>query len=163
MLYCMEYLEENFAWLQERLQKLGDETYVVFDLPGQVELSTNHSSLRNIIERLQRQDWRVGVWCLQSHSIAWLTPLCIRQLVAIHLTDATHITDASRYVSLLLLSLRAMLMLELPHINVLSKIDLLADHFDELGAQDRPLSKAPLLTLACTQTSTWISTPRFRI
>ena len=42
-----------------------------------------------------------------------------------HLTDATHITDTSRYVSLLLLSLRAMLMLELPHVNVLSKFDLL--------------------------------------
>lgn len=49
------------------------------------------------------------------------------QLVAVHLTDATHITDASRYVSLLLLSLRAMLALELPHINVLSKVDLLGE------------------------------------
>jgi hypothetical protein len=28
-----------------------------------------------------------------------------------------------------------MLMLELPHINVLSKIDLLGDQFDQLGEQ----------------------------
>lgn len=41
--------------------------------------------------------------------------------------DASHITDASRYISLLLLSLRAMLTLELPHVNVLSKVDLLGD------------------------------------
>lgn len=52
------------------------------------------------------------------------------QLVAVHLMDAHHITDASRYVSLLLLSLRAMLTLELPHINVLSKVDLLGDGAD---------------------------------
>jgi hypothetical protein len=43
------------------------------------------------------------------------------------MADASHITDASRYVALLLLSLRAMLSLELPHINVLSKVDLLGE------------------------------------
>ena len=106
MLYCIEYLEENFDWLEKRLDDLGDDAYVAFDLPGQVELSTNHGSLRRILEKLQKRDWR---------------------LVAVHLLDASHITDASRYVSLLLLSLRAMLTLELPHINVLSKIDLLGD------------------------------------
>lgn len=47
------------------------------------------------------------------------------QLVAVHLADATHIVDPSRFVALLMLALRAMLMLELPHVNVLSKMDLL--------------------------------------
>ena len=41
------------------------------------------------------------------------------------MSDATHITDPARYVALLVLALRAMLMLELPHVNVLSKFDLL--------------------------------------
>jgi GTPase SAR1 family protein len=106
MIYCMEYLEENFEWLESQMDALGDDAYVAFDLPGQVELSTNHGSLRRILERLQKKDWR---------------------LVAVHLIDASHITDASRYISLLLLSLRAMLMLELPHVNVLSKVDLLGE------------------------------------
>jgi len=35
MLYCMEYLEANADWLEEKLKELGGETYVVFDLPGQ--------------------------------------------------------------------------------------------------------------------------------
>ena len=39
-------------------------------------------------------------------------------------------TDAAKYVSVLLLSLRAMLHLELPHINVLSKVDLLTQYGD---------------------------------
>lgn len=112
MLFCMEYLADNVEWLEERLASLGPDAYVLFDLPGQVEVSTNHPSLRKVLDRLAKSDLR---------------------LVALHLVDASHITDASRYLSLVLLSLRAMLMLELPHINVLSKIDLLADQADELG------------------------------
>lgn len=61
---------------------------------------------------------------IRPSSICLLDVFC-PQLVAVHLLDSTHILDPSRYVSLLLLSLRAMLTLELPHINVLSKIDLL--------------------------------------
>lgn len=110
MLYCMEYLETNFDWLLEELAKLHDETWVVFDLPGQVELSTNHDSLKNIITRLTKSDFR---------------------LAAVNLCDAHYITDAAKYISVLLLSLRTMLQLELPHVNVLSKIDLLSQ-FGEL-------------------------------
>jgi GPN-loop GTPase len=61
MLYCMEYLEANFDWLLEELSKLNQETWVVFDLPGQVELSTNHDSLKNIIVRLTKADFRVSL------------------------------------------------------------------------------------------------------
>ncbi|GAA6024098.1 hypothetical protein JCM10207_003164, partial [Rhodosporidiobolus poonsookiae] len=46
-------------------------------------------------------------------------------LAAVHLMDASHILDASKYVAILLLALRTMLQLELPHVNVLSKVDLL--------------------------------------
>jgi hypothetical protein len=40
--------------------------------------------------------------------------------------DSHYVTDAAKYISILLLSLRTMLQLELPHINVLSKVDLLS-------------------------------------
>jgi len=59
MLYCLEYLEQNFDWLLEKLSALSPDTYVVFDLPGQVELSTNHSSLKNIVDRLVKTGYRV--------------------------------------------------------------------------------------------------------
>ncbi|KIK00406.1 hypothetical protein K443DRAFT_679206 [Laccaria amethystina LaAM-08-1] len=109
MLYCMEYLDENFDWLEERLRELGPEAYVLFDLPGQVELSTNHESLKRIVAKLVKLGFR---------------------LAAVHLCDAHYITDASKYISVLLLSLRAMLHLELPHVNVLSKIDLISQYGD---------------------------------
>jgi len=109
MLYCMEYLEANYDWLEDRLKELGKDAYVLFDLPGQVELSTNHNSLKRIIEKLGKSGFR---------------------LAAVHLCDSHLVSDAAKYVSVLLLSLRAMLHLELPHINVLSKIDLLTQYGD---------------------------------
>jgi GTPase SAR1 family protein len=59
LLYCMEYLEANFDWLEERLKELGPEAYVLFDLPGQVELSTNHDSVKNIMQKLVKGGFRV--------------------------------------------------------------------------------------------------------
>ncbi|KAN0094664.1 Conserved hypothetical ATP binding domain containing protein [Tylopilus felleus] len=109
MLYCMEYLEANLDWLEARLNKLGPEAYVLFDIPGQVELGTIHPSLKRIIQTISRSGFR---------------------LAAVHLCDAHYVTDAAKYVSVLLLSLRTMLQLELPHINVLSKIDILSQYGD---------------------------------
>ncbi|KAG2140835.1 hypothetical protein BD769DRAFT_1626247 [Suillus cothurnatus] len=82
MLYCMEYLDANISW---------DSTHV-FDIPGQVELSTNHEALKHIVQRL--------------------TKVGFRYLAAVHIYDAYYVTDAAKY-------------LELPHVNVLSKFDLI--------------------------------------
>jgi len=63
ILYCIEYLEANFDWLVEQLDELlgeGGDGYVIFDTPGQVELWTNHDSLKNIVEKLQKMDYRVS-------------------------------------------------------------------------------------------------------
>ncbi|KAG8945283.1 hypothetical protein FRC04_001060 [Tulasnella sp. 424] len=120
MLYCVEYLEANYDWLEGRLKEEiekekekgggnGDDPWVVFDLPGQVELSTNHDSLKHIVDKLAKSGFR---------------------LAAVHLCDAHYITDASKYVSVLLLSLRTMLHLGLPHVNVLSKLDLISKYGD---------------------------------
>jgi len=105
LLYCMEYLEKNLDWLQTRLQPLEERgDYVLFDCPGQVELYTHHSSMRNIVAALQRRNYR---------------------LTAVHLVDSMHCASPASYISVALLSLTTMLQLELPHVNVLSKFDLL--------------------------------------
>ena len=59
MLYCMEYLEANYDWLEDRLKELDKDDYILFDLPGQVELSTNHPSVKNIIRKLSKSGFRV--------------------------------------------------------------------------------------------------------
>lgn len=45
-----------------------------------------------------------------------------------HLVDVAHITDSARYMSVLMMTLQVMLKLELPHVNVLSKMDLLKNY-----------------------------------
>jgi GTPase SAR1 family protein len=61
LLYCVEYLEANIDWLIDELAKLGKDAYVVLDMPGQVELSTDHASLRRIVDLLQHAGWRVSL------------------------------------------------------------------------------------------------------
>lgn len=106
LVYCMEYLEKNMDWLKQELEKLGKK-YLLFDLPGQVELYTHHNSVRNIVAQLQKWDYR---------------------LVAVHLVDSHYCSDASKFISVLLTSLSTMLQLELPHVNVLSKCDLIESY-----------------------------------
>ncbi|KAJ5102288.1 hypothetical protein NUU61_004510 [Penicillium alfredii] len=105
-LYALEELEENFGWLEDGLKELGED-YILFDCPGQVELFTHHSSLRNIFFRIQKLGYR---------------------MIVIHLVDSYTLTLPSMYISALLLSLRAMLQLDLPHLNVLTKIDNLSNY-----------------------------------
>ena len=72
MLYCLEYLEHNLDWLLTELDGALDkggwtgakreQAFVVFDTPGQVELTTDHQSLKRIVNRLQSEaGWRVSL------------------------------------------------------------------------------------------------------
>lgn len=112
LLSAIENLEINLDWLFARLQNcineaesVNQEPYFIFDLPGQVELTTCHDSFQKIIRKLEK--------------------FYHFRLVVVHLADATHCTDPFRYISMVMLALRAMLHLECPQINVLSKIDLI--------------------------------------
>jgi GTPase SAR1 family protein len=65
MLYAMEYLEANIDWLEDELRKLVEEEergscYIIIDTPGQVELWTNHDSLKRIVAKLIKADYRVS-------------------------------------------------------------------------------------------------------
>ncbi|KAJ3302185.1 GPN-loop GTPase 2, partial [Blyttiomyces sp. JEL0837] len=106
LIYCLEYLEKNIDWLLSRLEPLRDR-YIIFDCPGQVELYTHHNSVKNILETLQKNGFR----------------LCV-----VHTVDAHLCTDANKYIAALLLSLKTMIQLEFPHINVLSKMDLIQSY-----------------------------------
>lgn len=68
MIYCLEYLEANLDWLLDGLQALQDDKadYFVFDMPGQVELSTNHDSLKNIVKKLEKAGYRVSTSLLDA-------------------------------------------------------------------------------------------------
>ncbi|CAJ0917710.1 unnamed protein product [Ranitomeya imitator] len=106
LLYCMEYLQGNLDWLRDRLLSLRG-TYLLFDCPGQVELSTHHPALPTILRQLQ----------------SWGLRLC-----AVHLVDSHYCTDPAKFISVLCTSLSTMLHIELPHLNILSKVDLIEQY-----------------------------------
>lgn len=37
LIYCMEYLAQNFDWLQEQLDEEEDD-YIIFDCPGEITI-----------------------------------------------------------------------------------------------------------------------------
>ncbi|XP_059161675.1 GPN-loop GTPase 2-like isoform X1 [Physella acuta] len=106
LVYCLEYLEKNVSWLKEKLEIIKDK-YLLFDFPGQVELYTHHNSVKNLLEQLTSWDFR---------------------LTAVHLVDSHYCSDPGKFVAVLLTSLNTMLQLSLPHVNVLSKVDLIEKH-----------------------------------
>ncbi|KAJ1975136.1 hypothetical protein H4R35_003287 [Dimargaris xerosporica] len=107
MIYCIDYLKRNITWLLDRLRSYPDDVYVIFDCPGQVELYTHHVEFREVIERLTKEHFRFAT---------------------VNLMDASHCTDPAKFISVLMLALKTMVWLELPHINVLSKIDLVQQY-----------------------------------
>ncbi|NXS13692.1 GPN2 GTPase, partial [Neodrepanis coruscans] len=50
------------------------------------------------------------------------------QLAAVHLVDSHYCTDPGKFISVLCTSLSTMLHVELPHINILSKMDLIEQY-----------------------------------
>lgn len=82
-----------------------DDDYVIFDCPGQIELYTHMTVMKQLISTLQT---------LNFH-------LCV-----VFIIDSQFIVNSSKFLSGTMAALTAMINLELPHVNVLSKVDLLS-------------------------------------
>ncbi|CAI5663283.1 unnamed protein product [Oreochromis niloticus] len=72
-----------------------------------VELYTHQSSVKNIFSQLAKWNFR---------------------LTAVHLVDSHYCADPAKFISVLCTSLSTMLHVELPHVNVLSKMDLMEQY-----------------------------------
>ncbi|KAG7161277.1 GPN-loop GTPase 2-like, partial [Homarus americanus] len=101
LVFCMELLEANLTWLLEKIKTLQGH-YLIFDFPGQAELYAHHTMVRNILSALNKEDIR---------------------LCAAYFVDSHYANDPGKYVSAVLLTLNSMLMMELPTVNILSKVD----------------------------------------
>ncbi|KAL6945203.1 hypothetical protein ACO0QE_002651 [Hanseniaspora vineae] len=110
LIYCFEYLLENLDWLDDELGDYNDE-YLIIDCPGQIELYTHIPVLPTIVRHLQQQ--------------------LNFQLCATYLLEAPFVVDTSKFFSGCLSAMSAMVLLELPHINILSKIDLIKDEYSK--------------------------------
>ncbi|KAG8321680.1 GPN-loop GTPase 3 [Homalodisca vitripennis] len=103
LVFCMEYLLENADWLRDQLGDIEDD-YIIFDCPGQIELYTHMNTIKHLVDLLQQ----------------WNFNIC-----GIFLVDAQFMVDGPKFLSGTMAALSVMVNLELPHVNILSKMDLL--------------------------------------
>lgn len=106
LIYCFEFLMENLDWLTEGLDSLTEEYLIVIDMPGQIELYTHIPILPRLV-RFLTQPGALDV-----------------RLCAAYLLESTFIIDRAKYFAGSLSAMSAMIMLEVPHLNILSKMDL---------------------------------------
>ncbi|XP_071482232.1 GPN-loop GTPase 3-like [Diadema antillarum] len=103
LIFCMEYFAQNFDWLQEQLGEV-DGDYIIIDCPGQIELYTHIPVMRQLVDTLRSWDFRI---------------------CGVFLIDAQFMVDTAKFFSGMLSALSTMVNLEIPHINIMSKMDLL--------------------------------------
>ncbi|KKZ64203.1 GPN-loop GTPase 3 like [[Emmonsia] crescens] len=105
LMYCFEFLLQNLDFLTQALDPLSDEYLIIFDMPGQIELYTHVPLLPSLIQHLSRAG-----------------PLNI-SLCAAYLLESTFVVDRAKFFAGALSAMSAMIMLEMPHVNILSKMD----------------------------------------
>ncbi|KAL7667921.1 hypothetical protein ACOME3_008646 [Neoechinorhynchus agilis] len=104
VLACIRYVNCNPEWINEMF--LGDDDlYVLFDMPGQMELYTHAESTLEFCHLLENLSFK---------------------LCSVFLIDSIFISDASRFLGCSLAALTAMMNVQLPSICVITKLDLLS-------------------------------------
>jgi len=103
LVFCIEYLQQNLSWLEEQLGD-GDDDYFLFDCPGQIELYTHLDAVKNMVETLQGLNFR---------------------LCGLFLVDSSFMVEGSKFISGTMAALSVMVNISIPHVNVLTKLDLL--------------------------------------
>ncbi|OJJ49698.1 hypothetical protein ASPZODRAFT_128204 [Penicilliopsis zonata CBS 506.65] len=109
LIYCFEFLLQNLDFLTQALDPLSEEYLIVIDMPGQIELYTHIPLLPSLVQFLSRAG-----------------PLNIN-LCAAYLLESTFVVDKAKFFAGTLSAMSAMLMLEMPHVNILSKMDQVRD------------------------------------
>ena len=94
----------NMDWLDESIGDYEDD-YIVIDCPGQIELYTHIPVLPRVAKHLQMH---FGF-----------------RMCAVYLLESAFIVDRTKFLAGVMSAMSAMLLLEMPHINVLSKVDLI--------------------------------------
>lgn len=105
LIYCFEFLLQNLDFISDPLEEVTDEYMIIIDMPGQIELYTHVPIVPNLVRHLNRGSLNIS-------------------LCAAYLLESTFIVDRAKFFAGTLSAMSAMLMLEIPHVNILSKMDL---------------------------------------
>ena len=110
LIYCMEQVVTDFEWFDTEIGE-HEYDYLLIDFPGQIELFSHLDVLPKIIAMLQEKGYH---------------------MCAVFLLDSQFMVDPAKFLSGGLVALSAMTMLEIPHVNLLSKCDLLSQEQKEM-------------------------------
>lgn len=113
------YLVNNMDWLEDELSDFDDD-YLIIDCPGQIELYTHIPVMRDLVQAMTRLDYRI---------------------CAVYLLDAQFMDDPPKFFSGVMTAMSAMVQLEVPHINILSKMDLVEGDGKDGGARSRRVER----------------------
>eukprot|EP01090_Pellita_catalonica_P017907 TRINITY_DN5566_c0_g1_i1.p1 TRINITY_DN5566_c0_g1~~TRINITY_DN5566_c0_g1_i1.p1 ORF type:complete len:270 (+),score=30.63 TRINITY_DN5566_c0_g1_i1:682-1491(+) len=102
LIYCMDYLMQNMDWLRDEIGEYSED-YLIIDCPGQIELFTHYSYIKRLSDQFE----------------SWGYNPC-----AVYLLDSHFVSDAAKFISGVMMCLSVMYKMELPHTNLLTKIDL---------------------------------------
>ena len=105
LIYCMEQVVNDFEWFDTEIGE-HEYDYLLIDFPGQIELFSHLDVLPRIIAMLEEKGYH---------------------MCAVFLLDSQFMIDPAKFLSGGLVALSAMTMLEIPHLNLLSKCDLLSE------------------------------------
>jgi GTPase SAR1 family protein len=105
LIACFEYLLENLDFLTEPLADVSEEYLILIDMPGQIELYTHVPLVPRLVAELASGALNV-------------------RLCAAYLLEATFVLDRAKFFAGTMSAMSAMLMLGVPHVNILSKMDL---------------------------------------
>jgi GPN-loop GTPase len=105
LIWCFDYLLENLDFLTEPLEPVSEDYLIIIDMPGQIELYTHVPILPALVKHLAGGSLNIN-------------------LCATYLMEATFIVDRAKFFAGTLSAMSSMLMLGLPHVNILSKMDL---------------------------------------
>lgn len=106
LVYCFEFLMDNLDFLTEALDGLTEDYLIIIDMPGQIELYT-HIPILPALVRFLSQPGALDI-----------------RLCAAYLLEATFVVDRAKFFSGTLSAMSAMILLEIPHLDILSKMDL---------------------------------------
>src|SRR5437764_13508512 len=102
----LRFLLENLDFLNQPLESLSEEYLIILDMPGQIELYTHIPILPMLVQHLTR------------------TGALHLNLCAAYLLESTFIVDRAKFFAGTLRAMSAMIMLDVPDVNILSKMDL---------------------------------------
>ena len=123
LVFCLEYFLENIEWFDEHLGDYDDD-YLIIDCPGQIELYSHLPIMTEFVSYLKRNNYNI---------------------CAVFLVDSQVLTDSAKYISAVLCCLSVMASLEIPHINVLSKMDLWSKNLQDRETLYDFLDNDPLM------------------